>query len=147
MTDATTIEQRLRRLEDLQAIHQLFIDYGHHLDSGNFSSYAALFAEDGEVMLGPMGRAKGRAEIEALMTKTLQGRTGESFHLITSPVVQLDGDRASSEVMWTVLARGDEGRPVVTMLGRHKDELVRENGSWKFLRRSGLVDIPSAYPI
>ncbi|HUZ10654.1 MAG TPA: nuclear transport factor 2 family protein [Acidimicrobiales bacterium] len=146
MTDTTTtLEQRLGRLEDLQAIHQLFIDYGHHLDSGDFASYAELFADEGEIMLGPMGRAKGRSEIEALMTKTLGGRPGQSFHLITSPVVELNGDRATSEVMWTVLSRGDGGPPVVTMLGRHKDDLVREGGRWKFLRRRGFVDIPSTY--
>ena len=146
MTDTNaTLEQRLQRLEDLLDIHQLFIDYGHYLDSGDFASYAELFAEEGEILLSPMGRAKGRAEIEALMTKTLGGRAGESFHLVTSPVVRLAGDQATSEVMWTVLARGEGGQPVVTMMGRHKDDLVREGGAWKFLRRRGFVDIPSAY--
>jgi hypothetical protein len=147
MTDTVAaLEQRLARLEDLADIHQLFIDYGRHLDSGNFPAYAALFAEDGEVLLGPMGRAKGRSEIEALMTKTLGGRAGQSFHLVTSPAVELAGDRATSEVMWTVLARGDGERPVVTMMGRHRDDLVREGGKWRFQRRRGFVDIPSAYP-
>jgi ketosteroid isomerase-like protein len=63
-----SIEARLQRLEDLQEITQLFIDYGEHLDAGDFAAYARLFAEDGEVLLGPMGRATGRSEIEALMT-------------------------------------------------------------------------------
>ena len=30
------------------------------------------------------------------------------------------------------------------MLGRHRDDLVREDGRWRFARRRGLVDIPSA---
>ena len=139
-----SIEDRLRRAEDLLEIQQLFIQYGRYLDAGDFAAYASLFAEDGEILLGPVGRAKGPTEIEALMSKT--GGAGNSYHLITGPVVQLDGDRAESEVMWTVLTRDPDGRPHVSMTGRHRDELVRENGRWKFRRRRGYVDIPSKMP-
>ncbi len=137
---------RVQRLEDIMAIHQLFIDYGHALDAGDFDAYADLFAEDGEVLLGPMGRARGREEIKALMTKALSGGVGSSFHIISSPQVQLDGDRASSQVMWSVVSRDDNGRASLTMIGHHRDDLVRENGRWKFARRRGFVDIPAALP-
>lgn len=139
------IEQRLRRLEDLQEIHQLFIDYGSALDAGDFARYASLFARDGEILLGPMGRATGPAAIEELMMRTLEGRVGESLHIISSPQVSLDGDRATSQVMWTVVHRDKDGRPRLTMIGRHHDDLVREDGRWRFHKRRGTVDIPSTY--
>lgn len=145
MTDHQ-LAARVQRLEDLLEIHQMFIDYGLALDAGDFDAYAALFAEDGEVLLGPMGRAKGRDEIKALMTKTLSGGIGSSFHVISSPQVQLDGDHATSQVMWSVVTRDDAGAAKLTMIGRHRDELVRENGRWKFARRRGYVDIPTALP-
>ena len=87
MTDE--LAARLQRLEDLLEIHQLFVDYGLALDAGDFDAYAALFAEDGEVLLGPMGRAKGRAEIQELMTKTLSGGVGSSLHIVSNPHVGL----------------------------------------------------------
>ncbi|GMU78311.1 MAG: hypothetical protein AMXMBFR46_11060 [Acidimicrobiia bacterium] len=146
MSEALSIEQRLRRLEDRDEIHQLFVDYGQHLDAGDFASYADLFAADGEVRLGPMGSAKGRDEIRALMERALAGVVGTSYHLITSPRVQIAGDTATSEVMWTVVQRGPDGTPVVAMIGRHRDELVREDGRWCFRLRRGYVDIPSAMP-
>jgi hypothetical protein len=34
----------------------------------------------------------------------------------------------------------------VTMLGRHRDVVVRQRGEWKFARREGHVDLPSRYP-
>ena len=111
-----------------------------------FDTYASLFAEDGEVLLGPIGRAKGRAEIKELMTKTLSSGVGSSYHIISSPQVQLDGDAATSEVMWTVVNRTRDGEAALSMIGRHRDELVRENGRWRFARRRGYVDIPSAMP-
>jgi uncharacterized protein (TIGR02246 family) len=135
------LETRLRRLEDLDEIRQLFIDYGQLLDRGDFAAYAQLFAEDGELMIGPMGRAKGRQEIETMMSKV--GGSGGSLHIISSPVVQLDGDRATSHVMWTVVNRGEDDSPVVGMVGHHEDELVREQGRWRFARRRGFVEIPS----
>ncbi len=139
-------DARLQRLEDLLEIHQLFVDYGLALDAGDFDAYAALFADDGEVLLGPMGRAKGRDEIQALMTKTLSGGIGSSFHIISSPQVQLDGDTATSQVMWSVVTRDDSGGATLTMIGHHRDNLVREHGRWKIARRRGYVDLPNALP-
>jgi uncharacterized protein (TIGR02246 family) len=144
--EAEGLEARLRRLEDLEEIRQLFVDYGHHLDSGDFAAYAQLFADDGEILLGPIGRATGPDAIRALLEKTLAGRAGASYHLITNPIVQLNGDGATSDVMWAVVTRRDDGSPALTMLGRHRDVLVRQRGRWKFKRREGLVDIPSRYP-
>jgi hypothetical protein len=34
----------------------------------------------------------------------------------------------------------------LSMSGRHKDDLIREDGRWKFLKRRGYVDVPSVMP-
>jgi uncharacterized protein (TIGR02246 family) len=141
-----TIEQRLQRLEDLDEIRQLFVDYGHYLDQHDFASYAQLFSEEGELLLGPIGRAKGRAAIREQMERTMPGDPGGTYHLVTNPRITLDGDRATSEVMWSVVSRGTDGNAVLSMLGRHRDVLVREGGRWVFLRREGHIDVPSRYP-
>lgn len=140
------IEARVRRAEDILEIHQLFYDYGMHLDAGRLDEYSQLFARDGVAKLGPMGSATGPAEIKALMTKVLDGLVGKTFHVIGSPMVELDGDEATSEVMWTMIQRGDDNQPEVAMLGRHRDRLVREDGRWRFRERRGFIDIPSTYP-
>jgi uncharacterized protein (TIGR02246 family) len=137
------LARRLQRLEDLMAVHQLFIDYGRYLDAGNIDAYASLFAEDGEVLLGPLGRAKGRAAIKELMTKALEGKQGSSYHIISSPQVVLDGDQATANVMWTVIARTADGGVKLTMVGHHEDTLRRERDGWRFVHRKGYVDLPS----
>lgn len=140
------LDERVRRLEDLQDIHQLFVDYGEHLDAGDFDAYAELFAEDGEVLLGPMGRAKGRDEIKDLMSTVLADTVGSTFHIISSPRVTLEGDRARSTVMWTVASLAADGLARVTTVGHHVDELVRVDGRWYFQRRRGVVNLPSSLP-
>jgi hypothetical protein len=79
------------------------------------------------------------------MRRTLDGRVGDSLHIISSPQVIIDGDRATSQVMWTVVHRGKDGQPRLTMIGRHHDDLIREDGRWRFHKRRGTVDIPSTY--
>jgi uncharacterized protein (TIGR02246 family) len=143
-TTADALAERVRRLEDVMAIHQLFVDYGRYLDAGDIDAYASLFAEDGEVLLGPLGRAKGRAAIKELMTKAVGGRQGNSYHIISSPQIVLEGDRATATVMWSVIARTAEGRAALTMVGHHDDVLRREPDGWRFVRRKGFVDLPSA---
>jgi uncharacterized protein (TIGR02246 family) len=141
-----SLDDRVGRLEDLQAINQLFIDYGEYLDAGDFEAYAGLFAEDGEVLLGPMGRATGRGAIQALMTETLAGRVGQTFHIVSSPRITLDGDRATATVMWTVASLADDGMARITMVGHHLDELVKRGGRWFFMRRKGVVNLPGQLP-
>ena len=78
------------------------------------------------------------------METALDGAIGTSFHVISSPMIALRGDTATSDVMWTVVHRKEDGHPSLSMIGRHRDELVREDGRWRFLKRRGFVDIPSA---
>jgi ketosteroid isomerase-like protein len=151
-TDASTsatiqaLEARLTRLEDLMAINQLFIDYGEQVDAGDFHAYAALFAHDGEVLLGPYGRATGRAAIEELVTTQLGAKVGTSFHIISSPRITLNGDTATSTVMWSVAVLADDGLARVSMIGHHIDKLTRTSEGWKIQKRRGTVSLPSLMP-
>jgi hypothetical protein len=68
---------------------------------------------------------------------------GNAFHIVSSPRIQLDGDTARCQVMWTVIEKDADGKPQVTLMGRHFDRLVREDGRWRFLKRTGRLDIPT----
>jgi len=87
---------RIRRLEDIEAIRRLLVAYGRHLDRRDFKAYAALFARDG-VWDGGFGAATGPAEIQAMMERTIGGRPNDdaqrNYHLMSSFDIELDGDR------------------------------------------------------
>ncbi|HEV2239945.1 MAG TPA: nuclear transport factor 2 family protein, partial [Streptosporangiaceae bacterium] len=144
-------DARLRRLEDLEQIQRLFIEYKTVLDRKDFSGYAALFAEDGEFVAGGTQQAKGRAAIQALVEAMpgidlLGAEVGDDFHLVINPQVELDpgdADRARAQSTWLYGVRGEDGAPVLSKLGHYDDELVREGGRWRFLRREAPMDIPA----
>lgn len=151
MAAADDISDRLRRLEDVVEIHQLFMDYKRVLDSKDFSAYAALFAEDGE-FVAIEGGARGRAAIEAMVaampgTSLLGANVGDDFHLVLNPQIELDAadpDRARAQSTWAYVVKGAAGEPVLAKLGHYDDELVREGGTWRFLRRKAPMDIPAS---
>lgn len=135
---------RLQRLEDVEEIRKLYVAYGRHLDDGDAAAYASLFAADAKLRLGGVMRADGREEIEkvaALVVRPKQGSTRRTLHLIASPVIEVDGDRATGECVWAAVS-ADEGKtPEVPHMGRHVDEFVREEGRWRIASRKGLLDL------
>ncbi len=64
------------------------------------------------------------------------------WHLITDPSITVDGDRATAQSLWMHVRRGDGDTPLLPTLGVYEDELVVEDGRWRFLRRSVTRQIP-----
>jgi hypothetical protein len=144
-------EERLRRLEDLEQIRQLFVEYKRVLDKQDFAAYGALFAADGEFIATPqegLQQARGPAAIQALveaMPGSLLGSApGDDFHVVINPLIELDADdpdRARAGVTWLYVVKGDDGLPALCKLGHYDDQLIREAGRWRFLRREAPTDI------
>lgn len=146
MTERPSLEARLRRLEDLEEIRELLVEYQSMLDGKDLVGYAALFAINGEFVAGDV-RAQGHEEIrtlvEGMLGNLLTNEHGSDAHLIVNPSIHLDGDRATAQVTWAYVVRGQRNQPVLSKLGHYDDVLVREHGRWKFLRRSASTDMPA----
>lgn len=146
---AESIEARVARLEDLEAIRALLADYRRHLDGKDFRAYASLFARQGEFIAGEDDaiRATGPDAIFALVDgmrgTLLTDRGGDDVHVAVNEVIELDGDRAAATSTWVYLIRGEGDVPEVSKIGHYEDILTREDGRWKFLRRRAPMDIPS----
>jgi len=140
------IERRLRRLEDLEEIRRLFQAYQRALDAKDFRAYAALFARDGQFVAGDLV-ATGPDEIFALVdgmpeAGLLTARGGDDFHLVSNVDIDVDGDRATATSTWSYVVRSADDTPHLEKLGHYEDELVREDGAWRFARRAAPTDVP-----
>ena len=143
-TRVDSIEQRLRRLEDGDAVWRLFMTYKEHLDQRNFKAYASLFTDDA-VWIGNLGKCQGPAQIEDMLMKTLEGFPSDherAHHLVLNPVIDVDGDTALAKSNWAFVTRSETDGPVLSMLGTYYDELRRTEDGWKFSRRVAYSDIP-----
>jgi hypothetical protein len=140
---------RLQRLEDIEEIRRLLVDYGRHLDRRDWAAYAALFAARG-VWDGGFGAGTGPAEIQAMMEKTIGGtlNTGaqSNFHVLTNFEIEVEGDEGKAWSRWSFVAQDPDKRARILYAGRYDDELIREGGRWKFKRRTVSGDLPGQPP-
>jgi uncharacterized protein (TIGR02246 family) len=138
------LEKRVQQLQDEQAIREVVIRYGEYLDARDYAGYASLFASDG-VWTGGFGSATGPAAIQEMLEKNLgkpePGFINKSnFHLMTTVVVNVDGDTAKVRSRYTFFTASPENKPALA--GRYVDEFVRENGQWKIKKRTTHGVIP-----
>jgi uncharacterized protein (TIGR02246 family) len=135
---------RIQRLEDIEEIRTLLLDYGRFLDARDLPAYSRLFAKDGE-WVGGFGSAQGPAGILAFMEKNLgtAPNRNNTHHILSNFVIDVKGDTATAWSRWMFVTPAADGKPVISQSGRYDDILVRENGRWRFKRRTASNDIPA----
>jgi ketosteroid isomerase-like protein len=144
---AASSEARVQHLEDLEEIRTVLTDYGRFLDARDFRSYSQLFAKDGE-WIGGLGKVQGPAAIQAFMEKNIgTTNTAHNYHLLSNFEIDVHGDTATAWSRWAFVVPGPDKKPVIAQGGRYDDTFVRENGHWRFKRRTALNDLPSSGPV
>lgn len=134
----TRTEQRLRALEDVEAVRTLMARYhracdgwdeaGTHQDP---AAIAALFTEDGVWdVTARQPPPTGRAEIAALATE-LQAIPW-IVHFVVNPLVEVDGDRAYGEFKGVLRVRLTESSRLVWALGLYRVVARRTSSGWRF---------------
>jgi uncharacterized protein (TIGR02246 family) len=128
-----SVAARLQRFEDKAEIETLLLDYGRHLDNRDFAGYASLFARDGQ-WIGGFGTVDA-ADIKAFMEKAMGTQNAaKNYHLLSNFVITVNGDTATAWSRWAFVVPGQQGA-AIAQAGRYDDQLVRENGRWKFKKR------------
>ena len=137
---------RIQRLEDIEEIRTLLLNYGRHLDSRDFGAYSRLFAKEGE-WAGGLGMVQGPAAIQVFMEKNIAGpNRGNTYHLLSNFVIEVNGDTATAWSRWAFVTPAPDGKPVISQGGHYDDTLIRENGRWRFKRRVASSDLPRTSP-
>jgi hypothetical protein len=137
-------EVRLRKMEDVEAIHSLLVHYGRELDKRDYKAYGALFAQDGS-WKGGMGTATGPDAIGKMVAAGFEKMSPSlytnSYHLMSSFDVDVNGDTATAWSRWTWVVVGADAKPRPERAGHYEDTLIRERGEWKFKSRQAFTEI------
>ena len=115
-------------------------------DFGAFYTEDAVFDVNGIV-------STGREAIEAFYVESgieedAPAAQGTFHMMISNPVIDVNGDTATAEFLWTgVLNQTIEGRPVLLEQGREYDLLVKQDGEWRIKKRVVIADsgLPERY--
>ncbi len=142
-SSGASLEQRVQRLEDTEAIRSLLIQYGRALDKRDFAAYGRLFAKDG-TWKGGMGMATSPENIQKMVSDGFSKMPAELYqdsnHVMTSMDIDVHGDTATAWSRWLWVVKGADGKPRTERGGHYEDVLVRENGQWKFKSRQAFTE-------
>jgi uncharacterized protein (TIGR02246 family) len=137
-----TVQDELQWLVDRARIRELTARYNRCFDDGDAEGFAATFTEDGVMEVTGGFTVTGRSGLEEMCRRTPYG----VVHLTADSTVEVEGDRAVQELTILVLQRPKpdagptERTSVLQRTGRYRDELVRTDEGWRFLRRTATLD-------
>jgi hypothetical protein len=124
-------------LIDRAEIEDLLVDYYSQLGSGR-GAFGNFYVADGVLDVNGLV-AQGQHAIEELYRQVAQGtprRPGTFRMLLTNLRIEVSGDSATADVIWTgVNSASEKAQPQILEQGREQDALVKRDGHWYFKRR------------
>ena len=120
-------------------ITQIINSYSVHLDIERVDVCTDLFIEEGKLELR-IGKAKGKAEIEDLLTRILEFTRGKR-HFITNTFVELNDEVAYAQSYLLVVDAIESTD--IKMTGVYHDTLVKTEKGWKIHTRKLVLDLNS----
>jgi 3-phenylpropionate/cinnamic acid dioxygenase small subunit len=131
----------VRLLLEERSILRLLHGYAHAMDQGREADWVDTFTPDAVFdvveVVGErrVHREEGRGDLAAYVAgypKPPQFRK----HIVTDPIIEVDGDVAHVESYWLLLQRDDhDGLPVLAAFGHYHDRLTKADGRWLIAER------------
>ena len=124
----STIEERVQRLEDLEAIRQVAAQYCLLQDARRCDELVDLFTPDGE--FHGLRYVKGRSELIAYFSALEENGLEAFWHYNTNHDIDINGDFAHVESA-IFSPQVVSGAAWITA-GRYDDDLVRTDRGWRY---------------
>lgn len=113
----------------IRELHETYADAGFRKDG---QAWLDCWAEDG-VWITSFGEMRGKEALAKQWDMLMATMESLAFFPILG-AIEVDGDRAVTRGYVREIFQ-PAGGAIQKVVGRYDDELVRENGSWRFARR------------
>jgi uncharacterized protein (TIGR02246 family) len=120
--------------DDEHQILRTLAEYGQWCDDGRFDEWAGLFTEDARLEVAGQS-TEGREAIRTYMA-TVQADGRRGMHITSNAIVDVSGDGTATAASDYLFVRPGDSGPVIVAAGRYLDELVHDDGRWRFRRRT-----------
>jgi ketosteroid isomerase-like protein len=128
------LEDRIRTLEDLEAIKAFHREYIFFLNNRQWDDMAECFTEDASADIH--GACSGKEEIRKLFTdriSKLNTGKGRDAHFAVEPVIRVTGDKAEGHwLIYILISDPDTGAASRWIQNRYDCTYAKESGKWKF---------------
>jgi hypothetical protein len=137
----SSLEERVRNLEDRLAIYQLVAGYGYAVDGCNAHAVGSFYSERGSYAVGDVGTFEGREQIAGITQQSGHRSlvANGCGHVCTLPYVVIEDDRATATCHTMLIKRGEDGF-YVDRLSASRLELSRNpDGEWQIEHRQNYM--------
>ena len=140
MSSAEDLAARCTRLEALETIVRVKHRYGElvdrlsaRIDQTDLDALGELFTADAFVDFASV-QLRGRQAVLDLYGGAMQQNFSWIWHSFHSPIVEVNGNRASGR--WTLqgMTVSHSSRTPITLYGRYSDEFICAGGIWRISR-------------
>lgn len=137
-----SVEERLARLEDLEAIRDLARRYADAVWRRDVEEAIALFTEDGVMDTGDRPPIRGRAALLDAY-RAMVGGANEFLPFVANHVIDLRGDRAEGRCYLDLRATVAGERRIGG--GHYEDIYARTPDGWRFASRKLVLRFLAPY--
>ncbi len=111
--------------------------YATGIDFKDWALFRTCWADEVDIDYGDLGRHSDAAQFTSLMEQ-VHGGIGQTYHRISNPAVEVDGDRATARcyVHAVLQAVPDDSSSWIDALGHYDDELARTADGWRIVKRT-----------
>ncbi|MEE9278923.1 MAG: nuclear transport factor 2 family protein [Myxococcota bacterium] len=132
-------------IEDIVEIEQLLSRYCHAVDRGTVSDIMDVFHRDAVLLPRYQSEEsfKGKEAVRGWYEsydKTARDRTRSLRHTISTPLIQVDGNSATSVCYLDADGIDSDSGRAFQVLGRYEDKLIKEEGRWWIAERAIIVE-------
>ena len=126
-------------IEDQLAIQTLAARYNFAIDTGDAEAFAEAFVENG--VLDAAGQVTEGRKALADFARGFPTSMRSPRHVSTNLVIDGDGNFATLKAYLTIsIMNGEPAQPTVLASGGYDDTLSKEDGTWRFVRRTFTID-------
>ena len=140
------MDPQLQELLDKKACEEVLMRYGRTQDWLDTPGQNSCFWPDADIDFG-FFKGNGADWVKTVMPH--EQAAMRRWHMCTSVLVQVDGNKATGECYGIAVATRDvgDGQVIETMFGgRYLDELEKRNGEWRISKRTYILDWAHQFP-
>ena len=148
-----TLEERIQRLEDLEAIRDLVYRWAFYVNKGwndmvaEIEAMSLIYTED---VSGGMPQMNSQVDGLEQLKKDLAADTADiivSVHSMTNPVIDLDGDTAKGNWLMRIYVHRETGTRQLFMSTEHA--YVRTDEGWRirqgYIYMAGMLEAKAGF--
>lgn len=127
----STLEERIRRLEEIEAIKKMKAEYVLACDERRWDDAMRYFTPRAFVAFGPFGKFKTRKELEQFFKEKMPVTIKFTIHRLCNPIIEVNGDTAKGIWYCEIPSTHIPTNTAILQSGTYYDEYIKEGKQWK----------------